>query len=124
MQGIKALLSHFRQIAAQKITKLIHQIIELGVIQDGLVNPAADKYEIIPAGAYQEAYACLLPKGDTAFKTLVDDVLAGMMQNGEMEALYKKWFNQPIQPFGKSLNMTMNEATQALYKEPNDRPSE
>ena len=36
MQGIKALLSHFRQILAREIAKLIHQIIGLGVVQDGL----------------------------------------------------------------------------------------
>ncbi len=87
-------------------------------------HPAAEKYEIIPAGLYKEAYACLLPKGDSEFKKLVDDVIAGMMQSGEMEALYTKWFNQPIQPFGKSLNMPMNEANQALYKAPNDTPLE
>ena len=88
------------------------------------LHPDADKYEILPAGQYKEAYACLLPKGDTAFKKLVDDVLAGMMQSGEMEALYKKWFNQPLQPFNKSLDMPMNEATQVLYKAPNDTPLE
>jgi len=41
-----------------------------------------------------------------------------------MEALYKKWFNQPLQPFNKSLDMPMNEATQVLYKAPNDTPLE
>jgi glutamate/aspartate transport system substrate-binding protein len=88
------------------------------------LHPESEKYEVLPAGQYKEAYACLLPKGDNEFKKLVDDVLASMMQSGEMEALYKKWFNQPIQPFGKNLNMPMNEATQALYKAPNDTPLE
>lgn len=87
-------------------------------------HPQADKYEILVANPYKEAYACLLPKGDTAFKKLVDDVLAGMMQSGEMETLYTKWFTLPIQPFGKSLNVPLNEATQALYKAPNDTPLE
>ena len=88
------------------------------------LHPRADKYEIVATGDGKEAYACLLPKGDIEFKKLVDGVLAGMMQSGEMEALYTKWFNQPIQPFGKSLNMPMNEATQSLYKAPNDTPLE
>lgn len=86
--------------------------------------PQADKFEVHVAAPYKEAYACLLPKGDTELKKLVDEVFAGMMQSGEMEALYKKWFNQPIQPFGKSLNVPLNEATQALYKAPNDTPLE
>jgi glutamate/aspartate transport system substrate-binding protein len=88
------------------------------------VTPEADKYETITAGSYKVAYACLLPKGDAEFKKLVDAVLVGMMQSGEMEAIYKKWFTQPIQPFRKSLGLPMNEATTVLYKEPNDLPLE
>lgn len=86
--------------------------------------PDFDKYELVTAGNYQEAFACMLPKGDANLKKLVDDVLIGMMQSGEMEALFNKWFNQPIPPFGKSLNLPLNDATRALFKAPNDTPLE
>jgi glutamate/aspartate transport system substrate-binding protein len=86
--------------------------------------PEFDKYELVTAGNYQEAFACMLPKGDANLKKLVDEVLIGMMQSGEMEALFKKWFNQPIPPFGKSLNLPLNDSTRALFKAPNDTPLE
>ena len=86
--------------------------------------PEADKYQLVTAGNYREAFACMLPKGDANLKKLVDDVLIGMMQSGEMEALFNKWFNQPIPPFGKSLNLPLNDATRALFKAPNDTPLE
>lgn len=86
--------------------------------------PEAEKYQIVGAGNYQEAYACMLPKGDANLKKLVDEVLIGMMQRGEMENLFNKWFTQPIPPFGKSLNLPLNDSTRALFKAPNDTPLE
>ncbi|UCV11313.1 transposase [Dechloromonas denitrificans] len=47
MQGIKALLSHFRQIIVRKMTKLAHQIKRLSVVQDGLVREAGRKVFLI-----------------------------------------------------------------------------
>jgi glutamate/aspartate transport system substrate-binding protein len=115
--------------------RLAMQLVQRGEA-DGYVNadtivagelfrlPDADKFEVVNIGGYQEAFGCMLPKGDAAFKKVVDEVLVGMMKSGEMEALYTKWFVKPVPPFGQALNLPINASTRALYQAPNDTPLE
>ena len=46
------------------------------------------------------------------------------MTSGEAEAIYKKWFTQPIPPKGLNLNFPLSDAMQKLYKGPNDKAFE
>ena len=71
-----------------------------------------------------EAYGCMMRKDDPAFKKVVDTALAKAMTSGEAEAIYKKWFTQPIPPKGLNLNFPLSEAMLKLYKAPNDKPFE
>jgi glutamate/aspartate transport system substrate-binding protein len=71
-----------------------------------------------------EAYGCMLRKDDPGFKKLVDAALAKAMTSGEAEAIYKKWFTQPIPPKGLNLNFPLSDAMIKLYKAPNDKPFE
>ncbi len=71
-----------------------------------------------------EAYGCMMRKDDPGFKKLVDGTLAKAMASGETEAIYKKWFTQPIPPKGLNLNFPLSEQMQKLYKAPNDKPFE
>jgi len=71
-----------------------------------------------------EAYACMLDRGDPAFKKVVDDALAGLMRSGEAARIYARWFTQPIPPLGHNLNLPMSAAMQTLYATPNDTPFE
>mgnify|MGYP000502889040 FL=1 len=68
-----------------------------------------------------EAYGCMMRKDDPGFKKVVDTALAKAMTSGEAEAIYKKWFTQPIPPKGLNLNFPLSEAMQKLYKAPNDK---
>lgn len=70
----------------------------------------------------QEAFGCMLPKGDTAFKKVVDQALTGMMQSGELEAVYDKWFMEPIAPKNRTIGLPLNSASRALYRAPDDHP--
>jgi len=69
----------------------------------------------------REAYGCMLRKGDTAFKKVVDDAIAATMKSGEAEKIYAKWFMNPIPPKGLNLNFPLSDDMKALYKNPNDR---
>jgi len=69
-----------------------------------------------------EPYGLVLPAGDLPFKQLVDATLVGLMKSGEMEALYAKWFAQPIPPSGRSLNLPLSEINKASFQFPSDRP--
>jgi glutamate/aspartate transport system substrate-binding protein len=69
-----------------------------------------------------EAYACVLRKGDTEFKALVDGVITGMMKSGEMTELYNKYFLSPIKVRGGfNINAPMSEPIRDLIANPNDR---
>jgi glutamate/aspartate transport system substrate-binding protein len=84
-------------------------------------NPA--DYEIVGEPLQTEAYACMLRKDDPAFKKLVDATLAGMMKSGEFDKLYKKWFQSPLPPRGKSLDMPMSQRLRENVKAPSDQPA-
>lgn len=84
--------------------------------------PDAKQFEIINIGDMHEAFACMLPKGDTAYKAVVDRILADMMKSGEMEQLYNRWFMQPIPPFGRIVGFPLDAENRQLYLQPNDRP--
>lgn len=71
-----------------------------------------------------EAYGCMLRKDDPAFKKLVDGALAKVMQSGDAEKIYAKWFQSPVPPKGTNLNFPLSETMKGLYKSPNDRAYE
>ncbi|TYC56022.1 glutamate/aspartate ABC transporter substrate-binding protein [Zoogloea oleivorans] len=71
-----------------------------------------------------EAYGCMMRKDDPGFKKVVDTALAKAMTSGEAEAIYKKWFTQPIPPKGLNLNFPISDAMLKLYKAPNDKAFE
>lgn len=75
---------------------------------------------IVGSGGYKEAFGCMLPRGDAPFKKVVDDALAAMMTSGEMERLYNKWFMSPVPPYGRKVNLPLNEDNRRLYSAPND----
>ncbi|KAG0086012.1 hypothetical protein BGZ92_008482, partial [Podila epicladia] len=56
------------------------------------------EYEIVGTPQTKEAYACMIRKGDPAFKTLVDESITQKMSNGGGDQLYKTWFMSPIAP--------------------------
>ncbi|MBE2260059.1 MAG: glutamate/aspartate ABC transporter substrate-binding protein [Candidatus Accumulibacter sp.] len=81
-----------------------------------------DDWTVVGTPQSFEAYGCMLPKDDSAFKKVVDRALAKAMTSGEAEKIYAKWFLQPIPPKGLALNFPLSDAVKALYKAPNDKP--
>lgn len=69
-----------------------------------------------------EAYGCILPRNDPAYKKVVDQEIARLMKSGEAEAIYRKWLQSPIPPKGVNLGFPMSEAMLELFKNPNDKP--
>ncbi len=72
----------------------------------------------------REAYGCMLPKDDVAFKKVVDEAIARVMSSGEAEKIYSRWFLNPIPPKGLNLNFPLSDDMKALYKNPNDKAFE
>jgi ABC-type amino acid transport substrate-binding protein len=68
-----------------------------------------------------EPYAIMLPKGDTAFKKLVDTEIRRIILSGEINAIYRKWFEQPIPPKGINLGLPMPYMLRDSFKFPSDK---
>jgi glutamate/aspartate transport system substrate-binding protein len=70
-----------------------------------------------------EPYAIMLRKDDPTFKTLVDGVIGRLMDSGEFETLYKKWFMAAIPPKGVNLNAPMPSELRSNLKAKSDKPA-
>lgn len=78
-------------------------------------------YKILPESLRQEPYSMMLRKGDPQFKALVDKSITAVMQSGEIDKIYAKWFTTPIPPKGLNLNFPMTPAIKEAFKHPNDK---
>ena len=85
-------------------------------------DPSAYRIVGEPLGA--EPIALLFRKDDPAFKSAVDGVLTRLMQSGEAEKIYTKWFVDPIPPKNVSLNLPLGNTLRELFAHPNDKPLE
>jgi glutamate/aspartate transport system substrate-binding protein len=81
-------------------------------------------YAVVGKPQSYEAYGCMLRKDDPQFKKLVDDPLAAVMQSGEINTIYHKWFLSPIPPRNVNMNFPLSPDLAALFKNPNDKPAE
>ena len=68
-----------------------------------------------------EPLAIMLPKNDAAFKKLVDNEMRRMIKTGEINALYDKWFTQPIPSAQHSLNLPASYLLKDFWKYPTDQ---
>jgi glutamate/aspartate transport system substrate-binding protein len=81
-----------------------------------------DDWVVVGTPMSQEAYACMMRRGDTGFKAVVDRGLIRLMQSGEALRIYQRWFQRPIPPKGLNLNWPPSPALQELYRQPSDQP--
>ncbi|ABM56568.1 amino acid ABC transporter substrate-binding protein [Verminephrobacter eiseniae] len=81
-------------------------------------------FRIVGQALGSEPIALLMRKDDPAFKAAVDGVLIRLMQSGELEKIYAKWFVAPIPPKNLSLNLPMGSTLRASIASPNDKPLE
>jgi glutamate/aspartate transport system substrate-binding protein len=83
-------------------------------------NPA--DYSISDETLSVEPYGLGLPRDDAGFKHLVDGVLVDLFRSGEINAIYRKWFQMPIPPRGINLQLPMSEALKRAIAQPTDSP--
>ena len=97
-----------------------------GALLAGLISSAKNpaEFRIVGEVLSVEPIAIMLPKGDAAFKQMVDASLVALMKSGEIEKIYDKWFNQPIAPNNTKVGLPLAAATRAAWAAPNDRPVE
>lgn len=79
------------------------------------------KWVIVGTAPIKEIYGCMLRKGDTDFKNIVDDAIKSTYVSGNINTLYKKWFQTEIPPKNINLNFPMSPEFQSLIRTPHDR---
>ena len=91
----------------------------------GLAASSANPREwaVVGESIQVEPYAIMLRKDDPTFKALVDGVLARLMDSGEFERLYTRWFQSPIPPRGVNLNAPMPAELRDNLKAKSDKPA-
>lgn len=64
------------------------------VLLYGLLAASQRRDELLITGPFMtvEPYAFMLPKDDKPFRELVDATLLALIRSGELEALYRRWF--------------------------------
>lgn len=79
------------------------------------------KWHIVGTAPIHEIYGCMMRKGDADFKQVVDDAIKVTYASGEINAMYKKWFESPIPPKNVNLNFPMSDDIKALIATPHDK---
>ena len=82
---------------------------------------APQDYEVSPKLLSIEPLSLMLRSDDPAFKRIVDLEITRVIMDGEIYALYKKWFQSPIPPKGTNLNVPMNFLLRDSFKAPSDQ---
>ena len=81
-----------------------------------------DDWVVVGKPQSYEAYGCMLRRDDPQFKALVDKTFAQVMQSGEADKIYHKWFESPVPPKGQNLQVPISPELKADFKRPNDKP--
>lgn len=68
-----------------------------------------------------EPLAIMMSREDPAFKRMVDDEMRRLIGSREANALYERWFQQPIPPRNVALGLPMNNLLRDFWKYPTDQ---
>ncbi|MCG8708073.1 amino acid ABC transporter substrate-binding protein [Brenneria sp. 4F2] len=77
------------------------------------------QYEISSEPVYgQTEYGFMMRRGDEGFINAVNDALRQLYASNEIDAIYARWFNQPLPGGHINLHFPMSERLQRLYRSP------
>jgi glutamate/aspartate transport system substrate-binding protein len=82
--------------------------------------PDGADYRIADEALTLEPYAIGMKRDDPVFKQLVDAVIVELYRRGEIEAIYRRWFQSPIPPRGVNLQLPMSESLKRVIQHPTD----
>ncbi|CAH0442289.1 amino acid ABC transporter substrate-binding protein [Ralstonia pseudosolanacearum] len=108
----------FAMLADGKAQALAMDDVLLAGMKANVKNPA--DYAIVGKTQQVVPYAIMLSKNDPEFKKLIDAAMSKLMEDGEAERLYKKWFQQPIPPNNVNLGIPMSMLLRDSFRYPTD----
>lgn len=100
-----------------------HAFVLDDILLAGLVATSKNPKDFVIAGEplRTENQALMYRKDEPALKAIVDRVVGGMMQSGEMDKLYQQWFTAPIPPKGVNINYPLNAETREAFANPSSK---
>ena len=78
----------------------------------------ASKFKLLPERITTEPYGVMTTLESKDLQVVIDQTIMGLMNNGEFNKIYNKWFMQPIPPFNKSLNAPMSNPLKDVVRFP------
>lgn len=84
-------------------------------------NPS--DYEIVGTPRTYEAYGCMLRKNDAPMKAVMDAAIIEAQKSGVAAKMYQRWFQHPIPPKRINLDFPLSPRMQALFANPDDKPT-
>lgn len=82
------------------------------------------KWVVVGEEQSREIYSCMVRKDDPQFLALVNAALAELYSSGEINAIYRRWFEQPIPPKGLNLEFPMTSELKSIIAHPVSDPVE
>ena len=77
-------------------------------------------YAISAEATSVEPYGIMVRRGDKAFKAVADAAMSNVYHSGQINAIYSKWFENPVPPKGVNLNLPMTAAFKKVVAKPTD----
>jgi glutamate/aspartate transport system substrate-binding protein len=84
-------------------------------------RPDPKAFKVVGKFLTIEPLAIMLPRNDPDFKKLVDAEMKRLIRTQEAHAIYERWFQSPIPPSNRSLNLPMNYLLKDFWKYPTDQ---
>ncbi|SMC98359.1 amino acid ABC transporter substrate-binding protein [Rhizobium sp. RU36D] len=94
-----------------------------GILLAALVAKSANPENYVlstEALGWPEPYGLMMRLEDTEFKNAVNAALVDIYGSGRIEALYEKWFMQPIPPSGVNMRLPMSAELRAAFANPSE----
>jgi len=95
---------------------------DVSVAGAAATSKSPDAYQLSAEPLSVEPYGVMLRREDPEFKALVNGAIEELYASGEINAIYEKWFTQPIPPRDVNINFPMSEQLKKVIANPTDDP--
>lgn len=109
----------FAELESKRADAYLHDDIVLFALRATSKEPS--QWAVVGEFTTVEPLAIMLRNNDPEFKKFVDLVLSRSMVDGDVAALYRKWFLSPIPPKGVTLGIPVNPLLREQFTFPTDK---
>lgn len=109
----------FAELESKRADAYLHDDIVLFALRATSKEPS--QWAVVGEFTTVEPLAIMLRNNDPEFKKFVDLVLSRAMVDGDVAALYRKWFLSPIPPKGVTLGIPVNPLLREQFTFPTDK---